>query len=79
MLQSTFVTGASSLIVLEHFDWMAKIKAVPPLASVLSGEAPRERRKETVSSDAVRAASISGVLPFLLFSWKEIVMMLMMV
>ena len=44
------------------------------MALVLSGEAPQERREETVSSDAERAASISGVLPFLVFPCKETVM-----
>ena len=54
-----------------HFDWMAKIKAVLPLLAVFSGEAPQERREETVSSDADRAASISGVPPFLVFGCKD--------
>ena len=60
-------------------DWIAKIKAVWPVpASVLSGSAPQERREETVSSDADRAASISGVLPFFVFGCKETLMMMMM-
>ena len=65
------------LIVVEHLDWMAKIKAVKPVLAVLSGLAPQERREETVSSDADRAADISGVCPFLVFSCKETVMICM--
>ena len=65
-------------MVVTHLDTMAKIKAVLPLASVLSDEAPQERREETVSSDAVRAAAISGVLPSLVFGCKETVIMMMM-
>ena len=57
---------------------MAKIKAVSPLASVISGEAPQERREETVSSDASRAASISGVIPFLVCGYKKIVIQMVM-
>ena len=48
-----------------HLDKMAADKAVRPSLRVLSGEAPHERREITVSSDACRAASQSGVLPFL--------------
>jgi hypothetical protein len=58
---------------------MAAIKAVWPLASVLSVEAPQERREEAVSSDACKAASISGVFPFFVFGCKETVMMLMLI
>ena len=36
----------------------------------------QERREVTVSSDADRAASISGVLPSLVFGCKETVMMI---
>ena len=71
------VTGASRLIVVSHMDWMAEIKAVLPLAVVLSGEAPQERREETVSSDADTAADISGDVPFLVFGCKKTVMMMM--
>ena len=42
------------------------------LVSVSSGEAPQERREETVSSDALMAAHISGVVPFLVFGCKDI-------
>ena len=68
-------------MVVLHFDWIAQIKAVLPLLlilAVLSGEAPQERREETVLSDASRAANISGVIPFLVFGCKETVMMMMM-
>ena len=65
-------------MVVMHLDWMAAIKAVLPPESVLSGEAPQERREETVSSDANRAASISGVLPFLVFGCKETVIIVML-
>ena len=54
-----------------HFDTMAYIKAVKPSALVFSGEAPQERREETVSSCAFRAADISGVFPFLVFGCKD--------
>ena len=54
-----------------HFDWMADIKAVQPSASVFSGEAPQERREETVSSDADRVASMRGVLPSLVSGCKD--------
>ena len=47
------------------------------MALVLSGEAPQERRKETVSSDADRAASISGVVPFLVSGCKETMVIMM--
>ena len=57
-----------------HFDWMAKIKAVWPLWAVFSGDAPQERREETVSSCALRAAYISGVIPFLVFGCKNTLM-----
>ena len=57
--------------MVKHLDWMAQIKAVLPPASVLSGEAPQERRKKMVSSDADRAADISGVLPFFVACCKE--------
>ena len=63
--------------MVEHLDWMAAIKAVLPPESVLSGEAPQERREETVSSDADRAASISGVFPFSVFGCKETVIIMM--
>ena len=56
---------------------MAQIKAVLPPVIVLSGEAPQERREETVSSDADWAADISGVLPSLVFSCKETVIIVM--
>ena len=56
---------------------MAQIKAVWPPVIVLSGEAPQERREETVSSDADRAASISGVLPSSVFGCKEAVIIMM--
>ena len=63
-------------MVVEHLDWMASIKAV--LSPVMvSGSAPQERREEIVSSDALRAAFISGVLPSLVFGCKETVMMMM--
>ena len=55
---------------------MANIKAVLPLALILFGEAPQERREETVSSDANRAADVSGVVPFLTDGCKETVMYL---
>ena len=32
--------------MVKHLDWMAQINAVVPLALVLSGEAPQERREE---------------------------------
>ena len=64
-------------MVLIHFDWMAAIKAVLPLALVLSGSASQERREETVSSDACCAADISGVLPSLVFGCKETVIIMM--
>ena len=53
-----------------HLDWMAADKAVLPMFLVLSGEAPHERRERTVSSDANRAASQSGVPPSLVFVCK---------
>ena len=59
------------MMVVEHLDCMAKIKAVWPLMAVLSGEAPQERREETVSSAADRAAYISGVIPFLVSSCRK--------
>ena len=62
-------------MVVEHLDWMASIKAVWSPAMVISGSAPQERREETVSSDALRAADISGVLPSLVAGCKETVMM----
>ena len=58
------------MMVVKHLDWMAKIKAVRPLLAVLSGEAPMERRRVTVSSCAAWAADISGVLPFFVFGCK---------
>ena len=58
-------------------DWMAIIKAVLPPVSVLSGSAFKERREETVSSDAARAADISGVPPPLVFGCEETVMIMM--
>ena len=67
----TCVTGASRLMVVSHFDWIADIKAVLPLLEVLSGEAPMERRRVIVSSCARRAASISGVLPFFVSGCKR--------
>ena len=48
-----------------YMDVMENVKAGSPSAPVLSGEAPQERREETVFSDADSAAYISGVLPFL--------------
>ena len=62
--------------MVKHLEWMAEIKAVLPLALVLSGLAPQERSEVIVSSDASRAADISGVLPFLVFGCKETVMMI---
>ena len=56
-------------------DWMAKIKAALPFELVLSGEAPQERRKETVSSAASRAAPISGVNPFFVGCKDMMIMM----
>ena len=64
--------SAARLIVVTHLYWIADIKAVLPSASVLSGEAPQERREETVSSDALMAAHISGVIPSLVFGCKDI-------
>ena len=64
--------------MVKHLDWMAQIKAVLPPASVLSGEAPQERRKKMVSSDADRAADISGVIPSLASGCKEALMMILM-
>ena len=64
--------------MVKHLDCIAAHKAVLPWTSVLSGEAPQERRDETVSSDAVRAASANGVFPFLVFGYKETVMNMMM-
>ena len=64
--------------MVEHFDLMAKIKAGSPLASVSSGLAPQESREETVSSDAEKAADISGVLLSSVFGCKERVMMIYM-
>ena len=43
---------------------------------VLSGLAPQERREETVSSDADRAADIRGVVPSLVSGCKEAIMMM---
>ena len=63
-------------MVVTHLDMMAQIKAVLPLSLVLSGELPQERREETVSSDANRAADISGVLPSLVSGCNETVMMI---
>ena len=65
-------------MVVEHLDAMAKIKAVLPLALVLLGSAPQERREETVSSDAggKRAANINGVSPFFVFGCKVMMMMM---
>ena len=63
-------------MVLSHLDWMAKIKAVLPFELVLSGEAPQERREETVSLDACTAANISGVTTFLMSGCRKIVMMI---
>ena len=48
------------------------------VSSVLSGEAPQERREDTVSSEADLADTISGVFPFLVFGCKETMMMMMM-
>ena len=67
------------MIVVTHLDWMANIKAVWPSESVLSGEAPQERREEMVLSDATRAAHISGVLPSVVVGFKDIVMILLMI
>ena len=64
------------MIVERHLESMAFIKAVLPLALILFGEAPQERREETVSSDANRAADVSGVVPFLTDGCKETVMYL---
>ena len=47
------------------------------MLAVLSGEAPQERREEAVSSDADRAADISGVLPSLVFGCKETMVIMM--
>ena len=65
------------MIVVRQVDWMAYIKAVFPPASVLSGEAPQERREVTVSSFAFMAAIISGVLPCFVFGCKEMIMVVM--
>ena len=40
--------------------------------------APQERREVIVSSDALRAADISGVFPSLVFGCKEAMMMMVM-
>ena len=45
-----------------HLDLIAEEKAVLPSLEVLSGEAPMERRKETILSDAFRAATVRGAL-----------------
>ena len=58
--------------MVEQLDSMAIIKAVLPSESVFSGLAPLKRREEIVSSDALMAADIKGVLPFLVFGCKEI-------
>ena len=63
------------MMVVKHLEWMAIVKAVSPLALVISGSAPQERREETVSSDAKRAADISGVFPFFVFDCKETVIL----
>ena len=64
------------MIVVKHLDWVAQIKAVWPWTSDLSGDAPQDRREETVSSDAVRAAAISGVIPFFVSGCKETVIIM---
>ena len=51
---------------------MAQVKAVlTPSVVVLLGKAPMERREETVSSAADRAAYISGVIPFLVSGCRK--------
>ena len=58
------------MMVVKHWDWMAAIKA-EQCSEVVSGEAPMERRRVTVSSCAERAADISGVLPSFVVGCKE--------
>ena len=49
-------------MVVIHLDLIAQEKAVLPSLEVLSGEASKERRKETIFLDAFRAATARGVL-----------------